>query len=50
MSPAHRRAHLLSIFYYREPESRMRRVAKVIDEMLGSKPERANEEDFSETV
>lgn len=50
MSPSHRRAHLFSIFHYREPEARMRRVAKVIDEMLGRKPERGNEEDFSETV
>ena len=50
MSPAHRRHHLFSIFYYREPEARMRRVAKVIDEMLGRKPEPGNEEDFSETV
>jgi hypothetical protein len=50
MSPSHRRAHLFSIFYYREPEARMRRLAKVIEEMLGRKPERGNEEDFSETV
>jgi hypothetical protein len=50
MSPSHRRRHLLAIFYYREPESRMRRLAKVIEEMLGRKPERGNEEDFSETV
>lgn len=48
MSPAHRRNHLFSIFYYREPEARARRVAKAIDEMLGRKPEAENEEDFSE--
>lgn len=35
MSPSHRRAHLFSIFHYREPEARMRRVAKVIEMMLG---------------
>jgi uncharacterized protein YdeI (YjbR/CyaY-like superfamily) len=50
MSPAHRRAHLLSIFYYREPESRARRIAKCVEELLGRKPEPGNEEDFSETV
>jgi uncharacterized protein YdeI (YjbR/CyaY-like superfamily) len=50
MSPSHRRAHLFSIFHYREPEARMRRLAKVIEEMLGRKPERTNEEDFSETI
>jgi uncharacterized protein DUF1905/bacteriocin resistance YdeI/OmpD-like protein len=50
MSPSHRRAHLFRIFYYREPAARTRQVAKVIEEMLGRKPKRANEEDFSETV
>jgi uncharacterized protein YdeI (YjbR/CyaY-like superfamily) len=32
MSPSHRRAHLFAIFYYRDPTSRARRVAKMIDE------------------
>jgi uncharacterized protein DUF1905/bacteriocin resistance YdeI/OmpD-like protein len=50
MPASHRRRHLLAIFYYREPESRMRRLAKVIDEMLGRKPASGNEEDFSETI
>ncbi|MBZ5509124.1 MAG: YdeI/OmpD-associated family protein [Acidobacteriia bacterium] len=50
LSPSHRRAHLLAIFYYRTPESRARRLAKVIEEMLGRKPEPGNEEDFSETA
>jgi uncharacterized protein YdeI (YjbR/CyaY-like superfamily) len=50
MSPSHRRAHLFSIFHYREPEARARRVAKVIDQMLGRKPEPGNEEDISETI
>ena len=49
MSPSHRRAHLFSIFHYRTPEGRANRLAKVIDHMLGRKPKRANEEDFSET-
>jgi len=50
MSPSHRRAHLFRIFYYREPEARARQVAKMIEEMLGKKPEPGNEEDFSETI
>jgi uncharacterized protein YdeI (YjbR/CyaY-like superfamily) len=50
MSPSHRRAHLFGIFYYRTPEARARLVAKAIEQMLGRKPERGNEEDFSETV
>jgi uncharacterized protein YdeI (YjbR/CyaY-like superfamily) len=50
MSPSHRRAHLFSIFHYRTPEGRARQVAKAIEQMLGRKPERGNEEDFSETV
>jgi len=35
MSASHRRRHLLAIFYYREPEARMRRIAKVMEEILG---------------
>jgi len=50
MSQSHRRAHLFSIFYYREPEARAKQVTKAIEKMLGRKPKRANEEDFSETV
>jgi uncharacterized protein YdeI (YjbR/CyaY-like superfamily) len=34
MSPSHRRAHLFSIFHYREPEARARRVAKCVEELL----------------
>jgi uncharacterized protein YdeI (YjbR/CyaY-like superfamily) len=49
MSPSHRRAHLFSIFYYREPEARARRMAKAIEQMLGRKSEPGNEEDLSET-
>jgi uncharacterized protein YdeI (YjbR/CyaY-like superfamily) len=30
MSPAHRRRHLLGIFYYRSPEARSRRVEKTV--------------------
>ncbi|HEY6969347.1 MAG TPA: YdeI/OmpD-associated family protein [Candidatus Angelobacter sp.] len=34
MPPGHRRSHLLSIFYYRDPESRARRIAKAVQEMI----------------
>jgi len=44
MPLSHRRAHLFHIFYYREPEARAKQVAKVIDEMLGRKPEETIEE------
>jgi uncharacterized protein YdeI (YjbR/CyaY-like superfamily) len=32
MSPSHRRHHLLGLFYYRSPEARDRRLAKMLDE------------------
>src|SRR5437588_11485684 len=32
MSVSRRRGHLLGIFYYRSPEARARRVAKVVDD------------------
>ena len=32
MSPAIRRGHLLGIFYYRTPEARDRRIAKMLEE------------------
>jgi uncharacterized protein YdeI (YjbR/CyaY-like superfamily) len=35
MQASHRRRHLMAIFYYRSPEARMRRMAKVIDEITG---------------
>ena len=34
MPPSHRRAHLLGIFYYRNPESRARRITKAVAEMV----------------
>jgi uncharacterized protein YdeI (YjbR/CyaY-like superfamily) len=34
MPPSHRRFHLLGIFGYRNPESRARRIAKAIGEMI----------------
>ena len=44
MSPSHRRAHLFSIFHYREPETRARQVARAIEKMLGRKPSETIEE------
>jgi uncharacterized protein YdeI (YjbR/CyaY-like superfamily) len=43
MSPSHRRGHLLGIFGYRDPESRARRVAKMLQDAVefaerGAKP------------
>jgi len=34
MPPSHRRAHLFGITYYRNPESRARRVAKAVEMMV----------------
>jgi len=34
MSPTHRGGHLLAIFYYRTPEARDRRIAKIIEDAL----------------
>lgn len=34
MSPSHRRAHLFSIFHYRNPDARANRVAKCVEELL----------------
>jgi uncharacterized protein YdeI (YjbR/CyaY-like superfamily) len=50
MPASHRRRHLFSIFYYRDPASRARRLSKAIEEMLGKKKKKTSgtEEDFSE--
>lgn len=42
MSPSHRRHTLLSIFYYRSPEARGRRIAKMLEEAVAraAKPAR----------
>jgi uncharacterized protein YdeI (YjbR/CyaY-like superfamily) len=34
MSPSHRRGHLLGIFYYRTPDARDRRIAKMLEDAL----------------
>ena len=41
MSPARRRGQLLAIFYYRKPESRDRRIAKVLQEAAAIAEKRA---------
>lgn len=41
MSRTHRRSHLLGIFYYRNPESRARRLAKAVEEMVEYEERRA---------
>lgn len=41
MPPSHRRRHLLGIFYYNNPESRARRVAKAVEEMVAYAERRA---------
>ena len=38
MSPSHRRHNLLSIFYYRSPEARERRIAKMMEEAAERAP------------
>jgi len=34
MTPTHRRAHLLGIFYYKNLDSRVRRIEKAVAEMM----------------
>jgi uncharacterized protein YdeI (YjbR/CyaY-like superfamily) len=46
VSPSHRRAHLMAIFYYRTPESRSRRLNKCIEELLGSSKDSDREEEI----
>ncbi|HWX56204.1 MAG TPA: YdeI/OmpD-associated family protein [Verrucomicrobiae bacterium] len=45
MPPAARRGHLLGIFYYRNPKSRGRRVAKAVEEMVRYVEKRGRKED-----
>jgi len=44
MSPTHRRHQLLSIFHYRSPEARDRRIAKMLEEAAGRAEKRSGEE------
>jgi uncharacterized protein YdeI (YjbR/CyaY-like superfamily) len=34
MSPSHRRSHLMAVFHYRTPESRQKRVDKLVEDCL----------------
>ena len=34
MPPSHRRMHLLGIFYYRNPDARLRRIEKAVEAMM----------------
>jgi uncharacterized protein YdeI (YjbR/CyaY-like superfamily) len=43
MPPGHRRSHLLGIFYYRNPESRARRLEKAIEEMIAYAEKRSSD-------
>jgi len=45
---SHRRQHLFSIFHYREPESRARRIARTIDEMLHGRGHNSASEEIVE--
>lgn len=47
MSSAHRRQHLLGIFYYRNPEARARRIAKMIEEAEQLAEKRTKKADVS---
>jgi hypothetical protein len=49
MSAAHRRSHLFSIFYYRNPEARARRIAKCVEDLLGFRKKASGKEDFGES-
>jgi uncharacterized protein YdeI (YjbR/CyaY-like superfamily) len=44
MPPSHRRWHLFGIFYYRNPESRARRVAKAVQAMMEYAEKRSRQE------
>ena len=44
MSPSHRRGHLLAIFYYRSPDARDRRVAKLLEDALTFAERKTNQQ------
>ena len=48
MSPIRRRGQLLAIFYYRTPESRARRLSKVIEEAAALAEKKATKADIGE--
>jgi uncharacterized protein YdeI (YjbR/CyaY-like superfamily) len=41
MSPSRRRGHLFGIFYYRNPEARARRIAKLVEDAIALAAKRA---------
>jgi hypothetical protein len=45
MSPVRRRGNLLAIFYYRSPEARDRRIAKIIEEALAFAERKSKEKE-----
>jgi uncharacterized protein YdeI (YjbR/CyaY-like superfamily) len=47
MSRTHRRSHLMGIFYYRDPQSRARRLAKAVEEMVAYAERRETKIRFS---
>ncbi|MGA2094819.1 MAG: YdeI/OmpD-associated family protein [Candidatus Acidiferrum sp.] len=42
MSPSHRRGQLIAIFYYRSPDSRARRIEKVVEEAIALAEKKLN--------
>jgi len=44
MSPSHRRGHLLAIFYYRSPDARDRRIAKLLEDALAFAERKTNKQ------
>ncbi len=42
MSPTHRRGQLIAIFYYRSPDARARRIAKVVEEAIARAEKESN--------
>jgi uncharacterized protein YdeI (YjbR/CyaY-like superfamily) len=50
MSPTHRRGELLSIFYYRSPESRDRRIAKMVQDALAFAERKTSKKNQSQPV
>jgi uncharacterized protein YdeI (YjbR/CyaY-like superfamily) len=48
MSPAHRRSHLFSVFYYRNPEARARRIAKCMEDLLGVREKASKKKSLDE--
>lgn len=49
MTPTHRRSHLLGIFYYRDPESRARRLARAVEEMVAYSEKRERKDSAADT-